>query len=910
MFFTKNKIAAFWGKIGLDEKAVENMLKGLTDKLVKEMSAIDKDAEKATGSIKGLIETEVIGRLIAIEEHQVTTEKNVIKAIKEEFSALQKDEIVRKNLMDDIMAQLRGQHADDRSFLVSIQALCEQSAQNANRRYEQFRAWQEKRAQIYRKQLHEAAHEQNIKTGLVLRYAQQILEIIPNDVLANFYIFVSEHESESSAVNAYLYRLDVDAQEGETICEMLDYLIEPLEPRMKDALRYLADRAFQQRKFNRGKYEHYITAIEEGKSFDPLERWDLFIAYSSKDRQEVEKLVRELESQEIHCFVAYRDLPHGRGAGGENYWAMLKTAMGNSRGIVFVSTPNSRSMTCDAIQREDKTIDNGMGELPYFEATFGKDAKIRIEYRPGSDSNVSMTRSIERFLKRFFGDVDYCQTPAEVADEASRFLFPELYTQDETSTDPQPEPEPKPVVVSKSEPEPEPEPAPCSAVAPETERKVITYAGGDVYDGEVKYDQRNGHGVYRFADGDIYEGEFKDNLFNGHGALRLASGIVLEGEWKDDEFIEQYPQEQKETVNRQGYSPASTYPTLDNYDETEFEIEGTVLKKYKGKATEVKIPFGVTSIGRSAFWGCSSLTSIVIPDSVTSIDESAFSGCSSLTTIVIPDRVTSIGLCAFSGCSSLTSIVIPNAVISIGRLAFSGCSSLTSIVIPNAVISIGEAAFCGCDSLKSIEVAQGNLVYHSAGNCLIETKSKTMVAGCNTSIIPMDGSVTSIQGGVFSGYDLLKRIVIPDSVTLIAAGALECCNALESIEVAPGNPVYHSAGNCLIETKSKTLVAGCKTSIIPKDGSVTSIGDFAFCGCSSLESIVIPDSVTSIGDSAFYGCWSLTSIVIPDSVTYIGGYAFGGRNSLTIYCEAKKKPRTWSRDWNPDNRPVVWGYKK
>ncbi len=174
----------------------------------------------------------------------------------------------------------------------------------------------------------------------------------------------------------------------------------------------------------------------------------------------------------------------------------------------------------------------------------------------------------------------------------------------------------------------------------------------------------------------------------------------------------------------------------------------------------------------------------------------------------------------------------------------------------------------------------------------------------------MDGSVTSIQGGVFSGYDLLKRIVIPDSVTLIAAGALECCNALESIEVAPGNPVYHSAGNCLIETKSKTLVAGCKTSIIPKDGSVTSIGDFAFCGCSSLESIVIPDSVTSIGDSAFYGCWSLTSIVIPDSVTYIGGYAFGGRNSLTIYCEAKKKPRTWSRDWNPDNRPVVWGYKK
>ena len=81
------------------------------------------------------------------------------------------------------------------------------------------------------------------------------------------------------------------------------------------------------------------------------------------------------------------------------------------------------------------------------------------------------------------------------------------------------------------------------------------------------------------------------------------------------------------------------------------------------------------------------------------------------------------------------------------------------------------------------------------------------------------------------------------------------------------------------------MIAGCKNSAIPSDGSVTSIGDYAFKGCTRLTSITIPNSVTSIGSRAFSGCSSLTSITLPfvggsasatsDSSSTLFGYIFG-----------------------------------
>ena len=250
--------------------------------------------------------------------------------------------------------------------------------------------------------------------------------------------------------------------------------------------------------------------------------------------------------------------------------------------------------------------------------------------------------------------------------------------------------------------------------------------------------------------------------------------------------------------------------------------------------TSITIPNGVTSIGSYAFCDCSSLTSITIPDGVTSIGNSAFKGCSGLTSITIPDGVTSIGYYAFDGCSGLTSITIPDGVTSIYSYAFYGCSSLTSITIPDNVTSIGYYAFSGCSSLTSIVVAEGNKVYHSFKNCLINTQRKTLILGCKNSEIPLDGSVTSIGDSAFSGCSGLTSITIPDGVTSIGNSAFHGCRGLTSITIPDG---------------------------------VTSIGDSAFSGCRGLTSITIPDGVTRIGDYAFYGCSSLTSI------TYLGSMA-------------------------------------
>lgn len=235
-----------------------------------------------------------------------------------------------------------------------------------------------------------------------------------------------------------------------------------------------------------------------------------------------------------------------------------------------------------------------------------------------------------------------------------------------------------------------------------------------------------------------------------------------------------------------------------------------------------------------------------------------------------------------------TDIIIPGEYQGVPVIAvsgFEGCENLTSVTILDGVVSIYEDAFSDCENLKSITIS---------------------------------ATVTNIEDNVF-----------------------RYCASLESIVVSPENPTYHSDGNCLIETADKRIILGCKTSTIPADGSVTSIEEKAFAGCSGLTSITIPgtvadiykyafkdcvgltnitlsEGVSDLAKGVFSNCTSLTSIVIPNSIRSIPEDAFSGCTSLaeiklpdsvhTIYGRAFSACTSLKSITIPNSVEAIYGY--
>jgi hypothetical protein len=234
----------------------------------------------------------------------------------------------------------------------------------------------------------------------------------------------------------------------------------------------------------------------------------------------------------------------------------------------------------------------------------------------------------------------------------------------------------------------------------------------------------------------------------------------------------------------------------------------------------------------------------------------------------------------------MTSVTIVPQITSIGALAFQNCSSLTNITIPNSVTSIGTAAFEVCRSLTSITIPSS---VTSVGDYAFSGCTGLTNIICNTYIskfglaffglnnvglqITFD-YVGAISEGACNGRTNLTSVTIGSRITSIGDYAFYGCTSLINI-ICNANLARFVYGFLGVNNVGLQITFDY----------VGAIPDSACNGRSKLKSVTIGSRITSIGNSAFKNCFSLTNITIPNSVTSIGESAVqscSGLTSITI----------------------------
>lgn len=270
----------------------------------------------------------------------------------------------------------------------------------------------------------------------------------------------------------------------------------------------------------------------------------------------------------------------------------------------------------------------------------------------------------------------------------------------------------------------------------------------------------------------------------------------------------------------------------------------------------------VTIIGAYAFQNCTRIESIRLPDTIEMIHSGAFKDCKRLRAITLPEGCDSVGARAFFGCTGLLEVTLPVGVeLQIG--AFEGCRNIESVTAPADMLSAFPS-----ERLARVVINGGDHIHENS----------------------------------FMGYTALREISIPKSIKRIENLAFNDCDSLEGVYIedlaafcaiefgeADANPLRYA--------KKLYLNGELVTDLVIPEG-VTAIAPRAFDGCTSIKSVVLPESLTEIGEGAFRAT-SIAKIEIGSGVEVVGKYAFYGCSALRdIYLGVSELPNTWSAFWS------------
>ncbi len=265
-----------------------------------------------------------------------------------------------------------------------------------------------------RQRLYEQIHTDPPDSKNIVDICRQIRNYLPEDYVASFY------EAANAGLEQKLIKFinEIDVATNYPFIELsIRYVIRSLTTNLILPVGNLIERAAQEKVIDVKKYNELQTLFEteaekvENDVYNPKVPRDFFVMYSSKDMDEVMKLVAFLEGQDTTCFVALRNIQHGRGSR-EEYISMLKSAIDHCECILFVSSTNSRRTKCEALsvemdyimQKEKNGAPAEYRNLPYHKIP-SKYKKRRIEYlieRPDGSNLMG-----EQIVKQFFYGLEY-----------------------------------------------------------------------------------------------------------------------------------------------------------------------------------------------------------------------------------------------------------------------------------------------------------------------------------------------------------------------------------------------------------------------------------------------------------------------------------------------------------------------